>query len=120
MEMMKRMIACVATGLFLVGVAGIAQAAGRSSGIDFCTEGPGYERDFKEKQIVHTKLRRVDQEGNLYIEGMGTYTLNKGIKTIVPIADKSFDFCTEGFSDVQLKNMKIIKMHSEIVPAAGI
>ena len=112
--MMKRMLACLATSLFLVGLVGIAQAAGR----DFCTEGPDYRRDYKERQIVQTKLR-CTQGRSLYIEGMGTGSCAKGIKTIVPIASNPSDFYSEGFSHTELEYMKIIKIHDEIAPAAG-
>lgn len=118
MEMMKRMLACLASSLFLVGLVGIAQAAGRDNGIGFCTEGAAYKRDYKERQIVHTELRPV-QGGSLYIEGMGASSHNKRIKTIVPIAYKPSDFFSEGFSYTELEYMKIIKMHDEIAPAAG-
>ena len=119
MEMMKRMLACLVTALFLVGLVGIAQAAERDNSIDFCLEGAAYKRDFKERQIVHTELRPV-QEGSLYIEGMGTSSRDKEIKTIVPIAaNNPGDFFSEGFSDVELELMKIIKIHDEITPAAG-
>lgn len=117
-KMMKKMLGTLATVLFLIGLVGIAQAAGHDNGIDFCLEGPAYIHDGKVMKIVQTKLRPV-QEGSLYIEGMGTSNRDNEIKTIIPIADNRLDFSTEGFSGVELELMDILKIHDEFAPAAG-
>ena len=115
--MMKKMLAYLGTGLFLVGVAGVAgvaQAAGCLNGGDFFIEGPTYNRDCKQSPIIPTKV--VD-EGHLYIEGMGFAPRPKGPKTVVQKISYERDWCCEGVTDEE-SEMHIKKMNI-IVPAAG-
>ena len=113
--MMKKILAYIVTGLFLVGLTGIAQAAEYNDREDCCTEGPPYNRDFKQGPIIPTKV--VD-EGLLYIEGMGFAPRPKGPKTVVPKISYGRDWCCEGVTDEE-SEMHIKKMNKR-VPAAGI
>ncbi len=114
---MKKMVALMATGIFLVGVTGIAQAAGYyNAREDCCTEGPSYNRDSKQGPIVPTKV--VYQE-TLYIEGMGFPPRPQGPETVIPIVSDRCDYCSEGFSADELEYMLHIKRMNKIEPAAG-
>lgn len=115
--MIKRTIAFITAGLFLVGVIGIAQAAGYNAREDCSTEGPPYNRDFKQGPIVPTKV--VLDQGSRYIEGMGFASHAKEQKTIVSTDSDRYDFCSEGFSDKELEHIFHIKKINKIVPAAG-
>ena len=112
--MMKKILAYIVTGLFLVCLAGTVQAAGYNDREDCCTEGFPYNRDFKQGPIIPTKV--VD-EGHLYIEGMGFAPRPKGPKTIVPKISYSRDWCCEDMSKAEA-DMHFKKVN-EIEPAAG-
>ena len=114
--MMKKILAYIVTGLFLIGLTGIAQSAGYSYNDreDCCTEGPSYNRDFRQGPNIPTKV--VD-EGHLYIEGMGFAPRPVGPKTVVPKISYSRDWCCEGVTDKE-SEMHIQKINL-IVPAAG-
>jgi len=115
--MKKRMLAYMAAGLILVGVTGLAQAAGYNAREDCCTEGPPYNRDFKQGPAVPTKV--VLDQGSRYIEGMGFAPAAEGPKTIVPRISDRCDFCSEGFSAKELETIFHIRKINKIVPAAG-
>lgn len=115
--MINRTFAFITAGLFLVGVIGIAHAEGYNAREDCNTEGPPYNRDFRQGPAVPTKV--VLDQGSRYIEGMGFASGAKEQKTIVPIASDRYDFCSEGFSDKELEQIFHIKNINKIVPAAG-
>ena len=113
---MKRMLTYMATGLLLLGVTGISQAEGYyyNDREDCCTEGPPYNRDFKQGLIIPTIV--VD-EGHLYIEGMGFAPRPEGPKTVVPKISYSRDWCCEDMSKEEA-DMHFKKVN-KIEPAAG-
>lgn len=100
---MKKIFACVITGLFLVGVAGLAQA----DEID----GPTVNKRHVRPTIV------VLDQGPLYIEGMGFTPRPEGVKTVVPKVAASRDWCCEDMSKAE-EEMHF-KKANEIEPAAG-
>ena len=114
---MKRKLACVATGLILVGLTGIAQAQCNCREV-FYTEGPSYKWNTKQITIVNKSVECIDAE-SFYTEGMRVTPCVKGQKTIVITDTTTADFFTEGISDKELKNLRHLKNINDIVPAAG-
>ena len=118
---MKKMLANIATGLLLVGLTGIAQAEGYSAQTaeynareDCCTEGPAYNRDFKQGPVVSTVVLDV---GHPYIEGMGFAPSPKGVKTVVPKISGKRDWCCDDMSKAE-EDMHFNKAN-RIEPASG-
>ena len=74
--MITKMFAYVMTGLFLIGMTGVAQS-GCNDGEDFFTEGPPYECDTKQSPVVHTKIECTDHE-SFITEGMRISPCAKG------------------------------------------
>ena len=111
---MNRILGYTMTVLFLIGIIGTAQAAGYNEREDCCTEGPPYNRDFKQGAIVPTIV--VD-EGHPYIEGMGFAPRSKGVKTVVPVVSGKRDWCCEDMSKAE-EDMHFNKAN-KMIPAAG-
>jgi hypothetical protein len=111
---MKKILTCIITGLFMVGAIGVTQAAGYNAREDCCTEGPPYNRDFKQGSDISTI---VLDKGHPYIEGMGFAPRPKGVRTVVPAVSDSRDWCCEDMSKTE-EEMHFEKAN-KIEPAAG-
>ena len=111
---MKKMLACIATGLLLVGLAGVTQAAGYNAREDCCTEGPPYNRSMEGPAIPTIVV--LDQ-GPLYVEGMGFEPRPQGPKTVVPKVAKERDWCCEDMS--QTEEEMHFRKANQMEPAAG-
>ncbi len=112
---MSKKLACLVTGLFVAGSAGIVQSAAYNAREDCSTEGPPYIRDARQEPVVPT---RVVEKGSLYIEGMGFAPSAKGRETVVPKASGRCDYGAEGFSDEELENMyNMRKMNRRKTPS---
>ena len=111
---MKKMFMYIITGLFLVSVAGTAQAASYNAREDCCTEGPPYNRDFKQTSDIPTVV--VDK-GHPYIDGMGFAPRPKGVKTVVPEISGKRDWCCEDMSKAE--EDRHFRKANMMKPAAG-
>lgn len=87
---MKRILACLITGLFMVGVTGMAQAAG-----EFQAEGLAKKYDSASKPIP---TQVVLDQGSRYIEGMGFPSHAKAMKVVVVKVPNQRDWCCEGLN----------------------
>ena len=113
---MKKIFTHIVTGLFLVGVTGIAQAQGYYAGIDFQIEGPSYNYASENKPITPTVV--VLDQGSRYIEGIGFALRTPGLKTLVSKAHDHRDWCCEGLTEVEVAEMHIRQVN-RIEPAAA-
>ena len=114
--MILRMIVYMATGVFIVSIIGIAQAAGLNNPGDcWCLEGPSATHDSKQSPVI----TKVVDEGPLYIEGMGFAPRDQEPRTIVPKISDRCDWCSEGYTKEELEYIRHIIEVNKAVPAAG-
>ena len=111
---MKKILANIVTGFLLVGLIGTAQAAGFNAREDCCTEGPPYNREFKQEAAIPTMVLDV---GHPYIEGMGFAPRPKGVKTVLPKVSDKRDWCCEDMSKAE--EDKHFEKANRMEPAAG-
>lgn len=111
---MKKIIAYIAVILLVAGVTGMAQSAEYNAREDCCTEGPPYDRSYKQGPDIPTKV--VDK-GHLYIDGMGFAPRPEGPKTVVPEVTGVRDWCCEDMSKAE-EEMHFRKANI-LEPAAG-